>query len=55
MSSMGKDLSNDAVLWIKMNQLEALCTDRIPQHLTEERQILDNELYLGKGSKDPAS
>ena len=54
-SSMGKNLGNDAVLWIKMNQLKALCTDRIPQHLTKEHQILDNELCLGKGSKDPAS
>ena len=55
MSSMCKDFSNDAVLGVKLNQLKALCTVPIPQHLTKEHQILDNELYLGKGSKDPAS
>lgn len=54
-SSMGKNLSNDAVLWVQMNQLKAPCTVPIPQHLTKERQILDNELCSGKGSKDPAS
>ena len=54
-SSMGKDLSNDPVLCVKMNQLKALWTVPIPQHSTKERQILDNELCLGKGSKDPAS
>jgi hypothetical protein len=55
-SSMGKYLSNDAVLCGKNESTEGtMHTVSIPQHLTKERQILDNELYLGKDSKDPAS
>jgi hypothetical protein len=54
-SGMGKDLSNDAVLWAEMDQLKALCTVPLPRRLTKERQIPGNEICLGKGSKDPAS
>ena len=52
--SMGKNLSNDTVLW-GMNQLKALCIDPLPQHLTKKRQTPGNELYSGKDSKGPAS
>ena len=38
-----------------MNQLKALCTVPLPQHLTKEHQTQGNELCSGKDSKDLAS